>query len=124
MDNSNRVDELIGSAKVDFERQNARAARINNKELIPEADWVAVRRIAEVTPRHIGVIDAADNWVVETWKEAARGPNENEWQRLRSGPLDGAIGMSFALQWRYNFGPLFGRGEREADDLLRGLLDR
>ncbi len=27
--------------------------------------------------------------------------------RDKTGPLDGRIGMSFALQWRYNFGALF-----------------
>jgi len=35
---------------------------------------------------------------------------------LRRGPLDGKIGMSLALQWRYNFGPLFGAGDDENGD--------
>jgi hypothetical protein len=56
----------------------------------------------------VGVIDATENWVVDARKDTARAPNENEWQRLLASPLDGQIGMSLALQWRYNFGPLFG----------------
>jgi hypothetical protein len=53
------------------------------------------------------VVDAVDNWVVEVYKDVARLPNENEWERLLTSPLDGQIGMSFALQWRYNFGRIF-----------------
>ena len=33
-------------------------------------------------------------------------PN-NEWNRLLVSPLNGQIGMSFALQWRYNFARVF-----------------
>ena len=40
------------------------------------------------------MIDAADNWVVQSQKEAGTCTNDNEWQRLLSGPLDGQIGMS------------------------------
>jgi hypothetical protein len=65
---------------------------------------------------HLGVIDACDNWVVEVHKDFGRMPNDNEWQRLANGPLDGTIGMSFALQWRYNFGPLFGMPGKRAGD--------
>ena len=55
----------------------------------------------------LGIVDAADNWVVENYKDVARLPNENEWTRLLASSLDGRIGMSFALQWRYNFGRIF-----------------
>ena len=34
-------------------------------------------------------------------------PNDNEWVRFLKSPLDGKIGMSFALQWRYSFGSFF-----------------
>jgi len=54
-----------------------------------------------------------DNWVVENYKDAARAPNDDEWKRFLASPLDGMIGMSLALQWRYNFGPLFGVEEDE-----------
>jgi hypothetical protein len=68
-----------------------------------------------VQPLELGVIDAADNWVAAVQKDLGRFPNDNEWNRLITSPLDGAIGMSFALQWRYNFGRLFGRNDAECD---------
>jgi hypothetical protein len=120
MPDEKQIESAIKAAERDFETRNKRA-NSKGKELIPDADLAAVRRICEITPRYVGVIDAADDWVLETLKEAARGPSENEWQRLRSGPLDGAIGMSFALQWRYNFGRLFGSSATVADDLMAGL---
>ena len=58
-------------------------------------------------PITLGIIDAADNWVVENYKDFARLPNENEWRRLLTSPLNGQIGMSFAFQWRYNFSRVF-----------------
>ena len=30
-------------------------------------------------------------------------PSKSEWQRFRKSPLNGRIGISFALQWRYQF---------------------
>jgi hypothetical protein len=80
---------------------------------IPNSDLEALQGIQKVSPLHLGIIDAADNWVVDVRKDTARAPNDNEWQRLLRGPLDGMIGMSLALQWRYNFGPLFGAGDDE-----------
>jgi len=53
------------------------------------------------------VIQAADDWIIDTHKDFARIPNDNEWNRYLSSPLDGMIGMSFALQWRYNFSSVF-----------------
>jgi len=101
------VNRLISDACDDFNAKN-QIAIAKDKPLILESDLTAIRRIAKLSPPHSAVIDAADNWVIEVLKDAARAPSENEWQRLRSGPLDGLIGMSFALQWRYNFGKLFG----------------
>jgi hypothetical protein len=65
----------------------------------------------------LGVIDAADNWVIETQKDLARFPNSNEWARILTSPLDGQIGMSPALQWRYNFSRVFGVTQSTEDDL-------
>jgi hypothetical protein len=67
-------------------------------------------------PLHIAIIDALDNWVIETRKDSARAPNDDEWKRFLASPLDGMIGMSLALQWRYNFGPLFGAASQEEDE--------
>lgn len=98
--------ERVQDARNDFDRQNARRARAN-KEPLPEEVIQDIERISTVRPTCLGVIDGSDNWVVRTHKDAARTPTENEWNRLVSGPLDGKIGMSFALQWRYNFGRIF-----------------
>lgn len=51
--------------------------------------------------------------VIERLREMARAPSENEWNRLLASPLDGKIGMSFALQWRYNFCRIFGASSGE-----------
>ena len=105
----------IESTVRDFERRN-KAAEKKDKPIIPETDLEEIRRISTVSPLKLGVIDAADNWVMETLKDAGRAPNDNEWQRLKTGPLDGMIGMSFALQWRYNFGRLFGADDSAVED--------
>ncbi len=99
----------------DFERRN-KAAEKKDKPTIPETELHEIRRILEISPLKLGVIDVADNWVMETLKDAGRAPNDNEWQRLKTGPLDGMIGMSFALQWRYNFGRLFGNDNVARDE--------
>ncbi|MEI8375758.1 MAG: hypothetical protein WCJ35_23290 [Planctomycetota bacterium] len=106
LQDENAVRTTIAEAIPDFERKNLEFAR-KSKPLIPEQDIEALKGILGIRPLRIGVIEAADNWVIQTQKEAGRAPNDNEWQRLLSGPLDGQIGMSFALQWRYNFGRLF-----------------
>ena len=53
------------------------------------------------------IINACSDWVIDNHKDFARLPNDNEWQRFLRSPLNGKIGLSFALQWRYNFGNLF-----------------
>ncbi len=106
LQDENAVRVAIAEAMPDFESKNREFAR-QGKLAIPERDIESWKRILEIRPVHVGVTEAADNWVIQTQKEAGRAPNENEWQRLLSGPLDGQIGMSFALQWRYNFGRLF-----------------
>lgn len=108
------VRQLLARARTDFKAHNRRRQR-SGRDPLPDADLDALDRIETISPLHLGVIDAADNWVVEAQKELGRMPNDNEWQRFRSGPLDGLIGMSFALQWRYNFGRLFGVREEAGD---------
>jgi hypothetical protein len=78
--------------------------------------------ILKVKPLLVGVIDAIDNWVNEDQREAARNPNSNESARLFKEPLDGKIGMSFALQWRYNFAKLFGKTPVDANEIC-GIPD-
>ncbi|HVC96400.1 MAG TPA: hypothetical protein VND64_22130 [Pirellulales bacterium] len=116
MQDEKEVCRLIDGAGQDFERQNA--ARLRRDRMpIPTSDLDTLHAVLDVRPIHLGVIDAADNWVVQVQKDLGRVPNDNEWQRLLTSPLDGLIGMSFALQWRYNFGRLFGSidGDRDSD---------
>ena len=101
------IHKLVKLAAEDFKTQNDKRAE-RPDDIIPETDLIAIQRITEISPLQLGVIDAADNWVAEVQKDLARFPNENEWNRLLESPLNGKIGMSFALQWRYNFGRLFG----------------
>jgi hypothetical protein len=74
---------------------------------LPEEALKSIKAIEKVSPLYLGVIQAADDWIIDTHKEFARIPNDNEWNRYLSSPLDGMIGMSFALQWRYNFSSVF-----------------
>lgn len=108
IDNVDAMRRVIESSVLDFERTNVERDK-KSKAPIPDSYLEALRGILKVNPLLVSVIDAADNWVAENLKESGRLPNENEWTRLKSGPLDGMIGMSPALQWRYNFGPLFGK---------------
>ncbi|MBL4699041.1 MAG: hypothetical protein JKX70_09445 [Phycisphaerales bacterium] len=68
-----------------------------------------LNKIKDSTPRWLAVVNAADNWVIENHKDFGRYPNDNEWERFLRSNLDGMIGMSFALQWRYNFGHVFSK---------------
>jgi hypothetical protein len=52
-------------------------------------------------------INLADNWVIEAWRNTAQLPSHSDWERFQRSPLDGQLGVSFALQWRYNFGAFF-----------------
>jgi len=107
MNDSGAVLKQIEFAEIDFKRKNLERER-KFRDLIPDASLRALQSIPKTTPLLVALTDAADNWVTECMKEAGRLPNDNEWHRLKNGPLDGRIGMSFALQWRYNFGRLFG----------------
>lgn len=105
IDNKDKIIKAVNASLADFDRQNRNRIKKGAVEL-PEEEKAELAKIIE-TPDFLGVVNAASNWVMDVLKEAARAPSNNEWERLKSGPLDGKIGMSFALQWRYNFGPLF-----------------
>jgi len=98
--------QRIESIRSDFERVNVRRTK-KNKEPLSQEVLQELEEALVAKPICLGVIDAADNWVLRTHKAAARTPTDNEWHRLVSGPLDGQIGMSFALQWRYSFSRVF-----------------
>ncbi len=107
MRDDNAIHAIANTAKKEFEKTNKQRLR-EDKIPIPDEDIQALLNATGVRPMYIGVLDAIENWVVQTRKDSARAPNPDEWSRFLSGPLDGKIGMSLALQWRYNFGPLFG----------------
>jgi hypothetical protein len=96
----------IQQADIDFKKVNKKRLA-KDDEPIPLSDIESLQKINSIQPFYLGVIDAADNWVIEIQKDFARFPNNNEWERLLSSPLDGEIGISPALQWRYNFGRIF-----------------
>ena len=106
LENSDRVNAFIKAAESDFQKQNVARTK-KTKPLIPDEDLEVIRSLSKASPLELSIIDAADNWVVSTFHEAGRFPNTNEWEQLKKSPLNGKIGVSPALQWRYNFGPLF-----------------
>ncbi len=121
--NENQIQAAIKMSVPDFTRRNKLRER-KSAPLLPDSDLDAIMRVAHVSPLHLGIIDAADNWVADVQKDMGRLPNENEWQRLLASPLDGVIGMSLALQWRYNFGPLFGKeSDNNTADPDEGICD-
>lgn len=90
----------------DFRRKNAKNIA-EGKPVIPEESLQRLLETKTITPESIAIVGAAENWVILTQKDNGRYPNDNEWHRLQTSALNGKIGMSFALQWRYNFGCLF-----------------
>lgn len=106
MPNEQQIQRLVLEAEKDFRKKNIERVR-KDKDTIPDHEIESLLSIAETQPITLGIVDAVDNWVVENYKDFARLPNENEWRRLLVSPLNGKIGMSFALQWRYNFSRVF-----------------
>ena len=105
----------LNSYERDFQRKNAANSR-KGKPLLPDDSLERVLGTASISPTEQGVVAAAENWVILTQKDNGRYPNDNEWHRFLTSPLDGKIGMSFALQWRYNFGVLFNAAEADSDE--------
>jgi hypothetical protein len=108
MGDATKIPDLISKAEKDFEKTNR--GRLKKGEIpIPESDIQVLRNILMVQPLHVGIVDAADNWVIEVLKQSALAPSETEWSTFLTSPLNGLIGVSLALQWRYNFKHLFGK---------------
>jgi hypothetical protein len=114
-DKSIKLSTFINAAETDFVKQNSGRAK-KLRPLIPDEDLEVVRSLHEVEPLELAIIDAADNWVISTFHEAGRFPNTNEWDQLKKSPLNGKIGVSAALQWRYNFSSLFKIKETEEEN--------
>ena len=89
--------------KNDFNRKN-NANLKSGKDLIP-AECLQHLQAAIKSPTD--VILQAEGWVARTLNENWHSPSNAVWRRILTQRLEGKIGMSFALQWRYNFGPIF-----------------
>ena len=76
-------------------------------ELISNNEINCFKTIQSSNNKQDAIINCCNDWVIDNHKDFARMPNDNEWARFLKSPLNGKIGMSFALQWRYNFGSIF-----------------
>jgi hypothetical protein len=117
LDQPRAIGELVKGAELDYVKKN-KQFEIKLKPIIPESDFEAIRGILSRKPIELGVIDALDTWVMETLQDAARLPSAGEWKQLKDGPLNGRIGMSFALPWRFNFGPVFGVRVEDREEVV------
>lgn len=104
--NEHNLATILRRFERDFSTKNSRNIR-EGKAVIPQDSLDRLKAISDITPTSQAIINAAENWVILSQKDNGRYPNENEWHRFQSSPLNGKIGMSFALQWRYNFRTLF-----------------
>jgi predicted transcriptional regulator len=107
-DNEKKAQKIFNKETLEneFHKQN-QSREATGKELIPSYHLDSLKQITDIHPIDVGIFRAADDWVIETYQETARIPNENEWKRFLASPLDGTISISPALQWRYNFRNVF-----------------
>lgn len=100
------IDDSIAAEQARFVADNLKREK-EGKPPIQQLTIDHLLRIQDTSPRLSGLIDVADEWVTSTHQDFGRYPNQSEWIRFGNSSLDGVIGMSYALQWRYNFKPLF-----------------
>lgn len=115
-----RIGTFLKAAETDFLKKNADRDR-KAKVPMPDYELASLKGIGEILPPILGVIDALDNWVIEAMKDFGRPPSDGEWSRFENSKLDGQIGMSFALQWRFNFSRTFTGQEIEGGDPVDAL---
>lgn len=109
---------VIGSAKLESEcrRIEADFTKKNRKNLNKSQDPIpneCLDRIKNACVGECNVILQAEGWVSRTLNENWHSPSKAVWNRILTQRLEGKIGMSFALQWRYNFGPIFRADSRQ-----------
>jgi len=100
------INEKISELELHFNKK-VKADLKKGIEPISIDEFKKIEAIKKSNTKVSAVINACSDWVIDNHKDFARLPNDNEWQRFLRSPLDGKIGLSFALQWRYNFGTLF-----------------
>ena len=103
---SENIDKLVDEIEKDFNKKAAASIR-KGVEPVSQCELDRILLIKHSNTKVSSIINSCSDWVIDNHKDFARLPNDNEWQRFLKSPLDGKIGMSFALQWRYNFGNLF-----------------
>lgn len=89
----------------DFRRRNHQN-ECKGRDLIPDEQ---LDRLRQASSSCENAVLQAEGWVLRTLNENWHSPSQSVWTRICTHPLEGKIGMSFALQWRYNFGPIFRR---------------
>lgn len=115
-----RIKALLETMETDFLKKNMERDR-KAKVPMPDYELTSLKSVGEVLPPLPGVIDALDNWVIDAMKDFGRPPSGSEWSRFENSSLDGRIGMSFALQWRFNFSRTFTGHEIEVSDPVEEL---
>jgi len=79
----------------------------NGDNNIQSDDVSSINDLLSKKPIKEAFINLCDSWVNEHSSELAIIPNSYYWNKFMTSPLDGKLGVSFALQWRYNFGVFF-----------------
>ncbi|CAH9050612.1 hypothetical protein PSECIP111951_02104 [Pseudoalteromonas holothuriae] len=102
----NSINSAVTKLEKDFIKKE-KQAQFESKEPIHKSELQKILSIADSNIKVTSIVNAANDWVVDNHKDFARLPNDNEWQRFLRSPLNGKIGLSFALQWRYSFGAIF-----------------
>ena len=116
------INKVLDRISKKFNKDNEKRAKEKKLPLNPDI-LGRLKKIIDFKPNAIeqGVICAADNWVIDNQSDNGRYPNDNEWRRFKYSPLDGKITMSFALQWRYNFGGIFKISKEQHKTTLNDL---
>lgn len=89
--------------KADFDKKNKKCID-NDQDAMPAE---CLERMAKACSNENEIILQAEGWVSRTLNENWHSPSRTVWNRILTQKLEGKIGMSFALQWRYNFRPIF-----------------
>lgn len=106
---------------VEYMRIEADFDARNKKHIKKDQDTIPVEcleRIKTACESADNVILQAEGWVSRVLNENWHSPSKSVWNRILTQKLEGKIGMSFALQWRYNFGPIF---RSESKQLMLGM---
>ncbi len=109
-DNLQESDEdismLVNKINTDFENKVKKSLK-DGSNPIEQVEMDKILEIKGSLDKPAAIVNACNDWVVDNHKEFGRMPSDNEWQRFIASPLNGKIGLSYALQWRYNFGSIF-----------------